>query len=376
MNMTIETANQLINFAAKNLDPKGKIWFFGAEPLCNFDIVKYIVEKSRIDGYNWQFGATTNCTLINQERAEWMKKYNFGILCSIDGPKESHNTNRVYADGSGSWEDAWKGLSFVRKLLNPTPQIRWTVTPSTVKGLADNIKVMVEEHNLTNLAVDFVYEVDWTQADLATLKKELEIFRVYYSKWMQEGKPVFSMFIRDANSATQGNRTWCVRCGLGDRSAGIDYDGTIYPCHRFIDSHQIRIGDVYSGFDEKRVQWAEQWQKTAPYCEKPEKCLTCNFKKACTGGCIAMNYDVFGTPHVVSESFCAIKQLVAEVLGDLCKSLQNNPAFQKLYKKTPQPPGPMKPGQSVQSGTVPSSDNQLTPKTTEDADRKRGEQYE
>ena len=204
---------------------------------------------------------------------------------------------------------------------------------------------MVEEHKLTNLAVDFVYEAEWTQKHLATLKNELEIFRGYYNKWMQQGIPVFSMFVRDANTATTGsNRLWSTRCGLGTGSVGVDYDGTLYPCHRFIDSHQIRIGDIYNGFNTKHTQWIENWRKIAPYCEIPQKCLTCNYKKACNGGCIAMNYDLFGTPHINPETFCTIKQLITEVLGDLCKSLQNNTTFQKLYRR---PQTHRKPAQSA-----------------------------
>lgn len=353
-NLTTETADQLIKFAEKNLAPNGKIWFFGAEPLCNFDIIKYVTKKSREKGHKWQFGATTNCTLIDEEKIQWMKKYNFGLLCSIDGPKNSHNTNRIYANGNGSWDDAWKGLSLVRKVLNPNPQLRWTVSPSTVKDLAENIRIMVEEHKLTNLAVDFVYEAEWTQENMVTLKNELEIFRDHYYKWMQQGIPVFSMFVRDANNAiTHPNRSWHSRCGLGNGSVGIDCEGTIYPCHRFIDSHKIHIGDIYRGFDENHAQWVQQWRNLAPYCEIPKKCLTCNYKKACSGGCIAMNYDVFGSPHVNAEVVCNIKQLITDVFGDLCKSLQNNATFQKLYRKSPQKPGPMKPAQAAERKTDP-----------------------
>ncbi len=335
--MTKETADQLIHFAAQNLDPTGNIWFFGAEPFCNFDMMKYIVEKSRADGHTWTFGATTNCTLLTEDKALWMKKHNFGATCSIDGPKNSHDTNRVYPNGQGSWDDAWRGFGLLRKHLKNTPQLRWTVTPSTVKGLADNIKTFVEEHKLTSLAVDMVYEVEWTPQDLANLRRELEIFGEYYKKWMLEGIAVFSMFVRDANAAvTQTERNWSSRCGLGQGGIGVDYDGSIYPCHRFIDSRKIKLGDIYSGFAPSRHEWIKHWQNAAPYCETPQKCLNCNFKNACSGGCVAVNYDVFGTIHANPETFCTIKQLITMVLGDLCKSLQNNPTFQKLYKKTPQ----------------------------------------
>ena len=351
--MTKETAEQLIQFANENLQQDGSIWFFGAEPFCNFDIIRYIVETSQASGHKWRFGATTNCTLLTEEIVQWLKKYNFGFNCSIDGLKDSHNTNRIYPDGSGSWDDAWRGLSLIRKYINPTPQIRWTVTPSTTKGLADGIKILVEEYKLTSIAVDMVYEAEWTPTDLAILKHQLEIFKDYYAKWMQQGIPVFSMFIRDANSAiTQQERKWCSRCGLGQGSVGVDYDGTLYPCHRFIDSHKIKIGDIYQGFNSTRTDWMEQWGKAAPYCETPQKCLQCNYKKACTGGCIAVNYDVFGITHANPEAFCTIKQLITEVLADLCKSLQNNPTFQKVYKQAHNHAGPKIPSQAIATSTA------------------------
>jgi uncharacterized protein len=335
--MTKETADQLILFAKQNLEPNGSIWFFGAEPFCNFEIIRYIVEKSRAEGKKWRFGATSNCTLLTEEIVQWLKNYQFGFNCSIDGLKDSHNTNRVYPDGCGSWNDAWRGLSLIRKYINPTPQVRWTVTPSTVKGLADGIKTLVEEHKLTSLAVDMVYEVEWTPEDLAALKKELEIFRDYYAEWMQKGIPVFSMFIRDANNALYQQRNWYSRCGLGQGAVGVDYDGSLYPCHRFIDSRTVKIGDIYQGFNPNRKEWLEKWQKIAPYCETPNRCLKCNFKKACNGGCLAVNYDVFGNLHTNPETFCTIKQLVTEVFSDLCKTLQTNPTFQKVYKNIQNP---------------------------------------
>jgi uncharacterized protein len=335
--MTLETADQLIRFSQQNLTPNGSMWFFGAEPLCNFEVMKYIVEKSVASGQKWTFGATTNATLLTEEKVQWMKKYKFSVLCSIDGPKESHDQNRIYRDGKGSWDDAWRGLNFVRQILNKSPQIRWTVTPSTVKGLAENIRTFVEKYQITSMPIDFVQETEWTEKDLANLRRELEIFRDDYKRWMEKGIPVFNMWVRDANSAvTNSDRPWASRCGLGNGSVGIDYDGTIYPCHRFIDSHEIKIGNIFTGFDAKQQEWLEKWRKAAPYCEIPQKCLTCNSKKACGGGCIAMNYDIFGTPHAIPETSCTIKQLITEVLGDLCKSLQNNATFQKVYNKRPQ----------------------------------------
>ena len=202
------------------------------------------------------------------------------------------------------------------------------------KEAAANTRTLVEKYQITSMPIDFAHEMTWTSEDFANLRTELEIFREDYKSWMEKGVPVFSMWIRDANSAVNNSvRPWTSRCGLGIGSIGIDYDGTVYPCHRFIDSHEIKIGNIFTGFDAKQLEWVEKWRKAAPYCEIPKKCLTCNYKKACSGGCIAMNYDLFDTAHVIPESFCTIKQMITEVLGDLCKTLQNNPTFPKGLSK-------------------------------------------
>jgi hypothetical protein len=88
---------------------------------------------------------------------------------------------------------------------------------------------------------------------------------------------------------------------------------------------------VYAGFDEAQKEWEAKWLKVPPYCEAPKKCLGCGFKKACSGGCIAMNYDILGTVHAMPDTFCTIKQMITNTLGDLCKSLKNNKTFNNLY---------------------------------------------
>ncbi|MDR0461661.1 MAG: SPASM domain-containing protein, partial [Nitrososphaerota archaeon] len=97
------------------------------------------------------------------------------------------------------------------------------------------------------------------------------------------------------------------------------------------DSHVVKIGSVYAGFDEAQKEWEAKWLKVPPYCEAPKKCLSCSFKKACSGGCIAMNYDILGTVHAIPDTFCTIKQIITSTLEDLCKSLQNNKTFSNLY---------------------------------------------
>jgi len=69
--MSKETVNYLLHFARHHVQQNGLIWFFGAEPFCGYDIMKYIVEKAISTPLSLKFGATTNCTLITEEIARW-----------------------------------------------------------------------------------------------------------------------------------------------------------------------------------------------------------------------------------------------------------------------------------------------------------------
>ena len=336
--MQIETMDNLIHFAMHHLRANGRIWFFGGEPLVSFETMKYITEKARAENLAIQFGVTTNCTLIDEEKAKWMAKHGYGVLCSLDGLQELHDKHRKYADGRGSWSDAWNGIKLVRKYINSNPQLRWTMSIDTVEGTVESMKQLIKD-GLTNLAIDCVYEVEWDEDALETLRKELTEMRDLLDTCYSNGIQVFSMFARDAANAlmNKSRMRWTDRCGLGIGSVGVTPKGEVTPCHRFVSSvatlnrQELIIGDVYRGFNPNRLTWIEGWSKIPPYSEKPELCLECNFRNACSGGCIACNYDLFGDAHVVPESFCRIKQLTVEVFKPLVEKHSGNPTFMQLY---------------------------------------------
>ena len=330
--MQKEIMDALIHFAMHHLMFNGRIWFFGGEPLASFETMKYITEKARAENLAIQFGLTSNCTLLDEEKAKWMRKYNYQILCSLDGSQVLHNKHRKYADGRGSFEDAWRGIQLVRKYINPVPQLRWTMNIDTVEGTTEAMKSLIEQ-GLTNLAIDPVYEVKWDDDALKTLRNELVKMSDLLDKCYEKNIPVFSMFVRDVVTAvTNASRVnWTDRCGLGQGTVGVTPKGEITPCHRYVSSGQPVIGNVFEGFSPKRLEWIENWMMIPPYSEKPELCLNCSFKNACMGGCLAMNYDLFEDPHIIPESFCKIKQLTVEVFKPLVMKHQNNPIFKQLY---------------------------------------------
>jgi len=327
--MDHDTIDALIHFASHHLRPNGGIWFFGGEPFVSFDTIKEIVDKAIANQVADHFGATTNLYLLTEDKIRWAAKRPFNILASMDGIAETHDKYRVLKDGSPTWERCWNNLKKWVEITGRIPEIRWTIQttePEVLQKTPEAMRFFIDK-GFRVLAMDFVYEVDVDDDLLMEIKKMMEriskVLDAYYSK----GIWIHTMMVRDTfNALNNRSRTlYWSRCGLAQGDVGIAPNGKIYPCHRFVSSasDEMLIGDVFKGFNENRVRLNEKWMKYPPYSQKPWLCLTCRFKNACHGQCIAMNWDLFRDIHVVPETACRIKDLTVRVFELLVRKHWN-----------------------------------------------------
>jgi uncharacterized protein len=91
---------------------KPSIGFYGGEPLLNFDLIKKCVLylKAKYPEFDYSFALTTNGTLLTEEREKFFREHKFLVNISIDGPKEEHDRNRVFPNGSGTFDSIWKNV--------------------------------------------------------------------------------------------------------------------------------------------------------------------------------------------------------------------------------------------------------------------------
>jgi len=61
-------------------------------------------EEPKIYGKPISFTITTNGSLLTEEMVEEFLKYNTKLTISLDGPKQIQDKNRVYLDGSGTYD--------------------------------------------------------------------------------------------------------------------------------------------------------------------------------------------------------------------------------------------------------------------------------
>ncbi|MCI8962313.1 MAG: radical SAM protein [Eubacterium sp.] len=114
--MSREVADQALNYFNLNCsERKNKtVTITGGEPLLNWDVVSYIIEKVRKE-----FDSTTriviftNGSLITKSIASFFKEYNVQVLVSLDGPEKIFNCVRLTKDGTDGFDQAIRGYNIL-----------------------------------------------------------------------------------------------------------------------------------------------------------------------------------------------------------------------------------------------------------------------
>ena len=118
--MTRETALLALECVFRSPSPSIKIEFQGGEPLLNFDLVRFIVEKAEerniVEKRHLEFVLTTNLAFLTDEILDFLGKHSILVSTSLDGPAFIHNANRP-RPGGDAYERTVKGIRLVRDRL-------------------------------------------------------------------------------------------------------------------------------------------------------------------------------------------------------------------------------------------------------------------
>lgn len=114
--MTWDIAKKAIDYGVKHSGKELSVTFYGGEPLLQFELLQKCVEYTKEVAGNklTSHSMTTNMVLMTKEIAEYLASVErFSVVCSLDGPKEVHDENRLTVDGRGSFEKAIRGLRYL-----------------------------------------------------------------------------------------------------------------------------------------------------------------------------------------------------------------------------------------------------------------------
>lgn len=102
--MTIPTAEKVVDLILRAPSDTLTIEFQGGEPLVNWEVVTHIVEyglaRARGLGKRLMFSLVSNLSLMDEDRLKWLLDHKVQISTSLDGPEDLHDHLRKLAGGS------------------------------------------------------------------------------------------------------------------------------------------------------------------------------------------------------------------------------------------------------------------------------------
>lgn len=323
----------IIDFAINQWLEKNKLedtlnfTFFGGEPLLRYDeiivpAVKYIkdtfTEKDIPLQYWPGFSITTNGTLLNEEKLNFFREHNFGILLSIDGNEESQNANRPKANGEGSFNDIYPHIPELLQRF-PNTTFRSTLTPKTVDKIMDNY-FFAQDCGFNSYFLTPNECEEWTEKEKNMMTTQMAIMtEAIYEAASNKINPLyFSPLMKAIESIllpTPFEKS-PHRCGLGTASVGVSVDGKLSGCQEYstyIEENDLfYIGDVFTGIDEeKHLKLLNKYLEKEHIVPKNGDCKNCICFDICNRHvCPSKNYTLHQDMNINSDIICHWKKTI------------------------------------------------------------------
>lgn len=284
-----------------------EIEFFGGEPLLVPDLIEYSViyakKRAEIFGKNVRFFMTTNGTKLTKKMADYLSVHNFTVQVSIDGTKDGHNANRIFSNGSQSYNSARRGLEYLQK-----------------RRVSCNVFTVVTRDLLTNDCKWFKHIGDISCdnfnfcfvgcRDNKIFPSENQILHClsHYEQYLKHSTDNYRNKRHSVLPALnyqkflENNLKRISGCGAGTEYILILPDGTINLCHRTSAYTKYNINDMPPPSDV--------WHEYARTPESPV-CKDCWAKYLCGGGC-TYNSRIFCSDPKPAWWECEKKKLEIE----------------------------------------------------------------
>lgn len=303
--MLPDTASQVVDFILKQMQKRKIndciiIDFLGGEPLLNYEIMHFIIEKikSQETVYPILMRTTTNAVLLTEDKSRYLMNALDEISVSIDGNEQTHNTHRKCCDGTGSYMSI---IENIRNLLSYEGascnlRARMTITPTTAKYLFDNVSYLVSLGFKTIVPVIDLFS-NWSEIETELLYQEVAKI---YEGFVVTGNDLRIGLVDDVSLRQES------LCLAGEETMHIGSDGTIYPCSYVMGQEEFIFGDIRKGVIQEKIAWL----KCINNSKMVDSCMQCAWRSLCKGNrCRLLNYAVTGDFDTPPAAMCVDEHL-------------------------------------------------------------------
>lgn len=315
--MTEEIAIAAVKYFIENMkewrkyspEKKSVVSFYGGEALLELPLIKKVVDYVHSQNFDTAFALTTNGTLLNDDNIKYLVDNDFMVSVSFDGPEELHDRNRVFPNGSGSYEIVYNNIQKLNAEIKR--QGKEDKLPLLLLTCYDSETDMEQLNNFFIDNSDVLYTLGGRVSEIipingvtklnTSIQSLYQKYVYYLTKDNVDKKDAFllerifgtglkSMYSR--NVSTQGERycnTIANACIPGGKFF-VDINGNFHMCERI--SYEFTIGNYKDGFNyDKIINIVQRWKENVKtYCgECPYKAI-CGI---CYAGCSnADHFDI------------------------------------------------------------------------------------
>lgn len=338
----------------KNINKNPVIGFFGGEPLLNFDLIKHVVEYSKnIYKGKISYTITTNATLLDKEKIDFLVKNQFSLIISLNGNKYENDRLRVYPNNNGTYNTILEKLKII---YNEYPIF-----------FDSNVKISTIFDNGTNLFElrDFFKKNVWLSNKLIILSKVIELHTNWYDRYSKEenkmyhlqlkelkdnfynnllsknysdidivSKKLFSIFylniLNRATNIKMDNYKFDIQPFSGSCIPGtkisVDYQGLLHMCEKV--NNSVPIGNIEKWIDYEKI--SNLLNKYNSYIGS--KCINCPVQRLCTI-CYKDIININGNCDFNQSNWCKLFIKEQRILfGEIYSLLENGLTVKEIFQ--------------------------------------------
>jgi uncharacterized protein len=268
----------------------------GGEPLLEFKLIKYIVEKInklKKNDHFFEINVITNGSLLTDDIANFFEKNGIKVRISLDGLEKYNDLTRKTVNGMGTFKYTERGLKIAQK-HNILESISVTLTSKNIEGFPGLIDYCLK--NDIKLGVHFYKKInEFCREDLLLDSKKIVFFykkalSLIYNKYADRNishSPLLEHSLIDRLKYLSGYTE--NSCDAGTNYFSINPEGIVELCP----SSPIKLGsfNLNKNIVLRARHSSDNFLKKMSV-DKLLKCQNCLWKYICSGGCILERFSL------------------------------------------------------------------------------------
>lgn len=281
-----------------NQGPEVAIAWQGGEPtLMGLDFFQKAIElqeKYRQPGTRIQNTLQTNGTLLDEAWCRFLKKHNFLVGLSLDGPKEFHDAYRRDKQGQPTFDRVQAAVELLQQhqvdfnILCTVNAANGDYPIETYRFFRDRIRAeyiqfipLVERDNESG------FQEGGRVTERSVKPEQLGRFLIsIFDEWVRQdvGKVFVQQFDAALAAWFYGISSLCVFQPTCGSALALEHNGDLYSCDHYVEPDYL-LGNILETSLSELVVSEKQQAFRAIKQQLPKYCQECQIKFACHGEC-------------------------------------------------------------------------------------------